>query len=82
MTIIRVENGLTKARLLSCLGISKKLIGRSIGTVRVGGMSEIEELRGSANRRVAYVSRNNGKAVESLLELPSMKSCRPNGGSS
>src|SRR5215218_2795069 len=39
-------------------------------------------LRGSANRRVAYVSRNNGKAVESLLELPSMKSCQPIGGSS
>src|SRR5215216_1396416 len=40
------------------------------------------QLRGSANRRVAYVSRNNGKAVESLLELPSMKSCQPIGGSS
>src|SRR5215218_3062590 len=38
--------------------------------------------RGSANRREAYVSRNNGKAVESLLELPSMKSCQPIGGSS
>jgi hypothetical protein len=31
------------------LGIGKKLIGRSIGTVRVGGMSEIEEL--SISRR-------------------------------
>src|SRR5215204_663749 len=39
-------------------------------------------LRGSANRRVAYVSRNDGKAVESLLELPSKKSCQPIGGSS
>src|SRR5215217_7185587 len=46
-------------------------------------MDHVErELRGSANRRVAYVSRNNGKAVESLLELPSMKSCQPIGGSS
>src|SRR5215216_4517977 len=44
--------------------------------------SSTKLLRGSANRRVAYVSRNNGKAVESLLELPSMKSCQPIGGSS
>jgi hypothetical protein len=27
---------------------------------------EFEELRGSVNRRVAYVSRHNGNAVESL----------------
>src|SRR5215207_6465141 len=42
----------------------------------------LHAVRGSANRRVAYVSRNNGKAVESLLKLPSMKSCQPIGGSS
>src|SRR5215203_7516541 len=40
------------------------------------------DLRGSANRRVAYVARDDGKALESLWELPSMKSYQPIGGSS
>jgi hypothetical protein len=40
------------------------------------------ELRGSANRRVRHASRNDGKAVESLRELSSAKSCQPIGGSS
>jgi hypothetical protein len=39
-------------------------------------------LRGSTNRQVAYASRNDGKAVESLWELPRKKSCQPIGGSS
>jgi hypothetical protein len=34
-------------------------------------------LRACANRRVAHVSRNSGKAVQWLWELPSMKSCQP-----
>jgi hypothetical protein len=29
-------------------------------------LSEVKELRASGNRRVAYVSRNDGKAVESF----------------
>jgi hypothetical protein len=39
-------------------------------------------LRGSVNRRVSQVSRRDRKAVESLRELPSMKSCQPIDGSS
>jgi hypothetical protein len=39
-------------------------------------------LRGSVNRRVAYASRHDGKAIESLCELSSIKSCQPIGGSS
>jgi hypothetical protein len=42
----------------------------------------VSELRGSANRRVAHVSRSEVKAVESLRELSSMTSCQPIGGSS
>jgi predicted nuclease of predicted toxin-antitoxin system len=34
--------------------------------VRDVGLRGAEELRASANRRVAYVSRHDGKAVESL----------------
>jgi hypothetical protein len=43
---------------------------------------ERKVLRGFVNRRVAYVSRKDAKAVESLWELPSMKSCQPIDGSS
>jgi hypothetical protein len=39
-------------------------------------------LRGSVNRRVAYVSSNDKEAVESLRELPNTKSCQPIDGSS
>src|SRR5215208_6561325 len=34
-------------------------------------------IRGSVNRRVAYVSSHEGKAVESLGELTSIKNCQP-----
>src|SRR5215208_2901215 len=34
-------------------------------------------VRASVNRRVAYVSRHDGKAVESLGELSSIKNCQP-----
>jgi hypothetical protein len=40
------------------------------------------ELRGSVNRRVTYVSRHDGRAVESLGERSSIKSCQPIDGSS
>ena len=39
-------------------------------------------LRGSVKRRVVHVSRHDGKAVESLEELSSIKSCQPIDGSS
>jgi hypothetical protein len=45
-------------------------------------LEAIERLRACANRRVAYVSKHSGKAVQSLWELPSMKSCQPIGAAS
>jgi uncharacterized membrane protein YphA (DoxX/SURF4 family) len=48
----------------------------------LGAPSTAQLLRDSVNRRVAYVSRNDRKAVESLRELLSAKSCQPIGGSS
>ena len=48
-----------------------------------GGPPFLKEwLIGSAYRRVACVSRNEGKAVESPRELSSIKGFQPKGGSS
>src|SRR5215218_11441082 len=71
----RRSTGLGHLLRHSLLHLSLSFLHLSLSFLRLS-------LRGSANRRVAYVSRNNGKAVESLLELPSMKSCQPIGGSS
>jgi len=40
------------------------------------------QLRACANRRVAYVTRACVKAIKSLRELPSAKSCQPIGAAS
>src|SRR5215217_7388554 len=45
-------------------------------------MALFTQLRGRANRRVAYVTSGSQKAVQPPLELPCVKSCAPIGASS
>src|SRR5215211_3165816 len=56
--------------------------GRRNPTAGLYRLAGRKRLRGSVNRRVAYVSRHSGKAVELLCELSSIKSCQPIDGSS
>jgi hypothetical protein len=39
---------------------------RNLMTIKLAAKRPDDLLRGSVNRRVAYVSRRNGKAIESL----------------
>ena len=66
--------------LLNRSGLYSGAAGRWNGTL--GSFRHRPRFRASVNRRVAYVTRNEEKAVKSLSELLSMKSCQPIGGSS
>jgi hypothetical protein len=63
-TYVRYE-GITNNDLKPAIG-HKKLRDLTRAEVRRLYNEKAKTLRGSANRRVAYVSRNGGKAVESL----------------
>jgi hypothetical protein len=60
----------------------KLLVDADLTLTQAAREQVMTRLRACANRQVAYVTRSCVKAIKSLRELPSAKSCQPIGAAS